>query len=212
MQKLNELQAHVGIMQSRCDDAETQLQLTNEASKALLERAGSLRRSRWASLSHFDVQWLSCPHRQEVEARKSIVTLFLARFTLSDEEMEAMTSRDVPIGARFFKAMDKTEKIRSDCRVLMSGEDGPTKAGSVRPRSTTQGGIDPGYIHSLDIMASTSSHLEQGYEKILRWCSFEFRQIGRDLQIEVSPTMREAVRRLRLRPELLTCVICIHPS
>jgi hypothetical protein len=57
------------------------------------------------------------------------VTLFLARFTLNDEEVEAMTSRDVPIGPRFFKAMDKTEKIRSDCRVLMSGEDGPTQAG-----------------------------------------------------------------------------------
>jgi hypothetical protein len=67
--------------------------------------------------------------RQEVEARKSIVTLFLARFTLNDEEVEAMTSRDVPVGTRFFAAMDKTEKIRNDCRVLMSGEDGPTQAG-----------------------------------------------------------------------------------
>jgi len=53
-------------------------------------------------------------------------------------------------------------------------------------------------------MASTSSHLEQGYEKILRWCSFEFRQMGRDMQLEVSSTMREAVHRLRQRPELLT--------
>ncbi|KIM86455.1 hypothetical protein PILCRDRAFT_327206 [Piloderma croceum F 1598] len=167
-QKLNELQAHVDAMRSRCDDAEAQIRLTNEASKTLLERAGSLRKE-----------------RQEVEARKSIVTLFLARFTLNDEEVEAMTSRDVPVGTRFFAAMDKTEKIRNDCRVLMSGEDGPTQAG-------------------LDIMASTSSHLEQGYEKILRWCSFEFRQMGRDMQLEVSFIMREAVHRLRQRPELLT--------
>jgi hypothetical protein len=67
--------------------------------------------------------------RQEVDARKSIVTLFLARFILNDEEVEAMTSRDVPIGRRFFAAMDKTEQIRNDCRILMSGEDGPTQAG-----------------------------------------------------------------------------------
>jgi hypothetical protein len=67
--------------------------------------------------------------RQEVETRKSIVLLFLDRFTLSDEETEAMTSRDVPVGSRFFKAMNNTERIREDCRVLMSGEDGPTKAG-----------------------------------------------------------------------------------
>lgn len=70
-------------------------------------------------------------YRQEVETRKSIVTLFLARFTLNDEEVEAITSRDVTVGPRFFAAVDKTEKIRNDCRVLMSGEDGPTNAGYV---------------------------------------------------------------------------------
>jgi conserved oligomeric Golgi complex subunit 6 len=59
-------------------------------------------------------------------------------------------------------------------------------------------------------MASTSSHLEQGYEKILRWCSFEFRQMGRDIQLEVSPSMREAVHRLRQRPELLTYVFYVR--
>jgi hypothetical protein len=42
-----------------------------------------------------------------------------------------MTSRDIPVGQRFFQAMDKTERIRTDCRVLMAGEDGPTQAGCV---------------------------------------------------------------------------------
>jgi len=64
-----------------------------------------------------------------VEDKKSIITLFLARFTLSEDEVEAVTSRDVPVGKRFFDAMSKTERIREDCRVLMAGEDGPTKAG-----------------------------------------------------------------------------------
>ena len=36
----------MGTMRSHCDEAETQLRLTNEASKSLLERAGSLRRER----------------------------------------------------------------------------------------------------------------------------------------------------------------------
>lgn len=67
--------------------------------------------------------------RREVEDKKSIITLFLARFTLSEDEVEAVTSRDVPVGKRFFDAMGKTERIREDCRVLMAGEDGPTKAG-----------------------------------------------------------------------------------
>ncbi|KAF8163792.1 oligomeric complex COG6-domain-containing protein [Crassisporium funariophilum] len=166
--KLCELQSHVGVMRKSCDEAETQLALTNESSKILLERAGNLR-----------------DERSEVEEKKSIITLFLARFTLNDSEVEALTSRDVPVGPRFFEAMDKTERIRGDCRVLMAGEEGSTKAG-------------------LDIMASTSSNLEQGYEKILRYCSNEYRQVGRDSQLEVSPDMREAVLRLRKRPELLT--------
>ncbi|KAH7924764.1 oligomeric complex COG6 [Leucogyrophana mollusca] len=167
-QKLDAIQAHVSAMRACCDDADAQLRLTAESSKSLLDRAGSLRQE-----------------REVVETRKSIVMLFLDRFTVTDEEAEAMTSRDVPVGKRFFSAMSKTERIRADCRVLMSGEDGPTKAG-------------------LDIMASTSSYLEQGYEKIYRYCSFEFRQMGRDVHLEVSPIMREAIRRLRQRPELLS--------
>ncbi|KAF8065376.1 oligomeric Golgi complex subunit 6 [Lyophyllum atratum] len=167
-QKLDELQKHIKAMQLSCDDAEHHLQLTTESSITLLERAGSLREERF-----------------EVENKKSIVTAFLSRFTLTEAEVDIIMSRDEPVGQRFFEAMDKTERIRDDCRILMSGEDGPTKAG-------------------LDIMASTSSNLEQGYEKISRWCSHEFRQMGRDLQLDITTTMREAIRWLRKRPELLT--------
>jgi hypothetical protein len=69
--------------------------------------------------------------RAEVAAKQTVVSIFLARFTLTDKENEAITSRDVPIGSRFFGAMDKTVRIREDCRVLMAGEDGPTQAGLV---------------------------------------------------------------------------------
>ncbi|KIJ16652.1 hypothetical protein PAXINDRAFT_175933 [Paxillus involutus ATCC 200175] len=167
-QKLDDLQKIVTEIRRHCDEAGTQLRLTEEASRSLLDQAESLRHE-----------------RQEVENRKSIVMLFLDRFTLSDEEVEAITSREVPVGSRFFVAMYNTERIREGCRVLMSGEDGPTRAG-------------------LDIMATTSSYLEQGYEKIYRWCTFEFRRIGRENQLEVSPVMVEAVRRLSQRPELLS--------
>ena len=55
--------------------------------------------------------------------------IVLARFTLDDSEIEALTSRDIPIGHQFFDAMDKKKCIREDCRVLMAGEDGTAKAG-----------------------------------------------------------------------------------
>ncbi|KAI0318919.1 oligomeric complex COG6 [Amylostereum chailletii] len=167
-QKLDSLQEHISAMRLRCDEAQTQLKSTNQACRSLLDRAESLREERY-----------------DVDRRQSIVSLFLARFTLADNEVEAMTSGDVPIGSRFFAAMDKAHKIREDCRVLMSGEEKPSQAG-------------------LDIMAATATYLEKGYDKLFRWCSLEFRQMGRDSSLEVSGTLREAVRRLRLRPELLT--------
>ncbi|EGN95884.1 hypothetical protein SERLA73DRAFT_162575 [Serpula lacrymans var. lacrymans S7.3] len=166
--KLDELQTHVSTMRVCCDDAEAQLLLTSTASKSLLDRAESLR-----------------DERNEVESRKSIITLFLSRFTLTRSEIDALTARDVPVGPTFFAAMSKAEHVRRDCRVLMVGEDGPTKAG-------------------LDIMSTTSSYLEQAYDKISRWCTFEFREIGREPHFEASPAMREAIRRLKVRAELLS--------
>ncbi|KAF8638929.1 hypothetical protein AX17_001841 [Amanita inopinata Kibby_2008] len=167
-EKVEELQKHVDMMRASCNEAEAHLERTRESSKDLLQRAASLREE-----------------RKETETMKLIATLFLDRFTLTNDELEAVTERDVPVGQRFFAAMDKAEQIREDCRLLMGGEDGPTQAG-------------------MDIMASTSSHLEQGYDKIFRWCSNEFRQLSRDVHYDVNPILRECVQRLRKRPELLT--------
>ena len=45
----------------------------------------------------------------------------------------------------------------------------------------------------MDIMATTSPYLEQGYDKAYRWLMFEFRRIGRESQVEFSSIMREAI-------------------
>lgn len=55
-------------------------------------------------------------------------------------------------------------------------------------------------------MAVTSAHLEKACDKLLRWCSAEFRGMGRDASLEVPDELSEAVRRLRSRPELLAYV------
>ncbi|KAI6043305.1 oligomeric Golgi complex subunit 6 [Pisolithus marmoratus] len=65
----------------------------------------------------------------------------------------------------------------------MSGEGGPIKAG-------------------MDIIvSSTSSYLEQGYNKIHRWRTFEFPRL---VQRTTSNTMLESIRRLSQRPQLLS--------
>lgn len=166
-QKLDALQAHITAMRARCEEAQAQLQSTDEACKSLLDRAGSLR-----------------DEQQEVKTRQSIVDLFLARFTLSGDEANALSSSNVPVSPTFFSAMDRAQAIRDDCRVLMAGEHSPSKAG-------------------LDIMAVTAAHLEKAYDKLVRWCSSEFRGMGRDASLEVSNELSEATRRLRSRPELL---------
>ncbi|KAF8486745.1 oligomeric complex COG6 [Russula emetica] len=172
-QKLDALQTHISAMRTQCEEAQAQLQSTNEACKSLLDRAGSLR-----------------DERQQVKTRQSIVTLFLARFTLSSNEAEALSSPEIPVGPKFFAAMDRAQAIRDDCRVLMAGEDSPSKAG-------------------LDIMAVTSAHLEKACDKLLRWCSVEFRGMGRDASLEVPDELSEAIRRLRSRPELLSEVLTV---
>ena len=117
-------------MRRSCDAAEEQLRITGEASKSLLDKAESLRQERFVTCSNENISVQQTKHpRREIEARSSIVTLFLARFTLTEAELEALTSRNVPVGESLFEAMDKADRIRDDCRVLMTGEDGPTKAG-----------------------------------------------------------------------------------
>ncbi|KAH9945786.1 oligomeric complex COG6 [Epithele typhae] len=166
--QLDTLQEHLGLMRVRCDEAQTQLHETNEACKSLLDRAGSLREE-----------------RQGVAVRQSIISLFLSRFTLSPDEKAALSSRDVPIGPRFFAAMDKAAAVRADCRVLMTGDqEGDARAG-------------------LDILATTAAQLETAYERLCRYCAGEFRAMGKDASLDVPPALQEAVKRLRERPEVL---------
>ncbi|WVQ92239.1 hypothetical protein IAS59_006048 [Cryptococcus gattii] len=142
-----------------------------EVDQFLLERADVLR-----------------SQRASAQLRAHLITLFLSRFVLSNSELAALTSREVTIGQPLFDTLDHLEKIRTDCEVLLGGEEGKTQAG-------------------LDIMSVTSEQLESGYTKIHRYCQFEFRQFTRDTQLEVSPVMRQAIHRLRDRPALLADAI-----
>jgi hypothetical protein len=61
--------------------------------------------------------------------RSSLITLFLARFTLSEAELAALTSREVEVGPAVFGALDRVERIRQDCRALLGGAEGKEQAG-----------------------------------------------------------------------------------
>lgn len=53
-------------------------------------------------------------------------------------------------------------------------------------------------------MAATGTQTEAGYAKIFRWLEFQFRQMTREAQLEVSPAMQEAMKRLAQRPAMRT--------
>lgn len=63
------------------------------------------------------------------QLRTSLVTLFLARFTLSPAEEAALSGRDVDLGQGVFEALDRVEGIRSDCRALLGGDESKMQAG-----------------------------------------------------------------------------------
>ncbi|GAA5901349.1 Golgi transport complex subunit COG6 [Sporobolomyces salmoneus] len=171
--KLSMLQSHLDAMHVCCDEVQSELDKANKGTRYLLEHAEGLRQQ-----------------RSNVVVQQSLVHLFLTRFTLSDAELRTLSSRDVSVGPELFAAMDKTERIRADCRALLSGEAGEgTKAG-------------------LDIMEYTAQHLEAGYQKIFKWCTFQARGFARDV-LEVSTTVRTAIARLKSRPDLLSEVLTV---
>lgn len=63
------------------------------------------------------------------QLRSQIINLFLTRFTLSEVELSALTSRDIAVGQPVFDALDKVERIRKDCYTLLGGEEGTQQAG-----------------------------------------------------------------------------------
>ncbi|GJJ08446.1 hypothetical protein Clacol_002664 [Clathrus columnatus] len=165
--KLNMLEDFIQEMTIQCDEAEAKLKTTTDACKHLLDKAEGLR-----------------SQRQQMGARLLIVNAFLSEFSLTQEETEALTSRDIPVGNQMLMAIDRIETIRERCQLLLS-EDSGTNAG-------------------LDTMAVTSSLLDQAYQKIYRWCSFEFRQFGKDRQLEVDSLMKDSMKRLKHQPDLFS--------
>ncbi|EIW66514.1 hypothetical protein TREMEDRAFT_34802 [Tremella mesenterica DSM 1558] len=174
--KLSVLREHMLEMQLRCDQVQAELDQANSGTKHLLERADGLR-----------------AQREHAQMRSTIISVFLSRFTLSEQELAALTSRDVPVGQSLFDALDRVERIRSDCQALLAGEEGKTQAG-------------------MDIMGATSEQLESGYKKMHRWCTLNFRQYTKEGHLEVSVIMKEAVKRLQNRPALFQDAISVLTS
>ncbi|RKO87918.1 oligomeric Golgi complex subunit 6 [Blyttiomyces helicus] len=119
------------------------------------------------------------------QIRKSVVDVFLARFTLTDEEILVLTQPLRPVGPEFFESLKHLQQINDDCKALLITEH--QKAG-------------------FEIMESMAGHQEAAYEKLFRWAQNECRSMNRDSP-EVTAAMRDAMCALKQRPVLFqTCI------
>lgn len=159
---LMDVQSLINSMRAACDDVDQRLSLTNDATHYLLEQAEGLQRQ-----------------SQTTEQQRALLNLFLARFTLTQEEADAIQKRDVPVGSSLFAAMDRVIQIRQDCRALLEGG----------------GKLGGGSRAGTDIMALMSNHLDVAHQKLAKYLGFHFRQAPKE-SLDVSRTLRESVHRL----------------
>ncbi|SPO30544.1 related to conserved oligomeric Golgi complex component 6 [Ustilago trichophora] len=189
----------VAAMHTSCHAVQHKLRAAQQSSRYLVEHAEGLERQRIAALTQVQVS-----------------NLFLTRFTLSDAERASIYSRQLRVGNDLFTTMDKLHRIRTECQILLQGSESiPSSNNNNNPStsstsfsSVTAGG---GTRAGIDIMSCTAHDLDQAYQKLYKWCSFEFRQPIKE-GLEVSPSLREATRRLKssrqdlLRSALTTLV------
>ncbi|GHJ85315.1 hypothetical protein NliqN6_1717 [Naganishia liquefaciens] len=219
-EQLQALRAHMHEMRETCDAVQGQMDEANAGTSGLVARANALR-----------------SQQQFAHMRQEISQLFLARFTLTPDEVALLRdpssfSHD-SVGKPLFDVMDKVQRIRRDCRALFElvGAEavatgtgtgtGGQEGGAAEPGEIKDGegieGRDPAdpvsaRPHSKEIMATTTEHMTDAYEKLYRWVMFDFRTYSRDAQLEVSEVTREAVKRLRERRDLLDDALNILTS
>ncbi|SPO31519.1 related to conserved oligomeric Golgi complex component 6 [Ustilago trichophora] len=187
------LSNHVAAMHTSCDAVQHKLRAAQASSRYLVEHAEGLERQRAAALTQVQVS-----------------NLFLARFTLSEAERASIYSRQLRVGNDLFTTMDKLQRIRTECQILLQGSESISTNPSTSSSSSSvaAGG---GTRAAIDIMSSTAQHLDHAYQKLYKWSCFEFRQPVKE-GLEVSPSLRQATRRLKdgrqdlLRSALTTLV------
>lgn len=161
------LQDHLSTMQSLCDEMDTSLTTTHDSTRWLLDQASGLERQ-----------------QKTTDSQRLLLDLFLKRFTLTEEEVEVVTSRSSPISKKFFAAMDRLESIREECSSLLEGG------------SEAGGGTRAG----LDVMDLTGKQLEAGFDKLGRYLGGKFREQVREGQ-DVRENVKEGVKRLMMERE-----------
>lgn len=118
--------------------------------------------------------------RRQIEDKQKFLEAFNSHFTMSDDEVAALTMTAEPVDDHFFNALLKVKKISKDCEVLLGFE------------NQTLG---------LELMEETSKHLNLGFQKLYKWLQREFKTLNLE-NPQMNPSVRHALRVLTERPTL----------
>lgn len=118
--------------------------------------------------------------KRQTETKQQLLEAFTTHFTLSDDEVVALTSTAEPVTDAFFSALVRVKKIHDDSQLLLGSEDQQL---------------------GLEILDRSSKQLNGAFQKLFRWTQRELRTL--DLENpQLSNAVRRALRVLAERPAL----------
>ncbi|KAI9708305.1 MAG: Golgi transport complex subunit 6 [Bogoriella megaspora] len=162
-EQLKRIGTAVETLNKCCAQMRASITLANRESGPLLEEANSL-----------------TSERQSIETKQRVLDAFNEHFHLEDDDLVTLTSTAEPINDDFFCILNRTKKIREDCKVLLGNED--QRLG-------------------LQILDHSGKQLNAGFQKLYRWLQREFKSV--DLENpQISSAIRRALRVLAERPAL----------
>jgi len=130
--QINDLDKLVATLDNACERASGELKRSKNETQSILERASALR-----------------VESKAIDEKQLVLSKFLARFRLSEADLQIVKSADRPLDGEFFEAFSRLEQVRANARQMLS----------------TCGQQTSG----VDILHETSEILEASYERIFVW-------------------------------------------
>lgn len=118
--------------------------------------------------------------KKDSETKQQLLDSFTRHFIISEEDLLALTSAEVPINEHFFDVLARVKRVHHNCEVLLGGEN--QRLG-------------------LEIMEKSSRNLNSAYQKLYVWIQKEFRSLNLE-DPRISSSIRRALRVLAERPSL----------
>ena len=123
--------------------------------------------------------------KKVIEDKQVLLSAFNEHFTISEDDVEVLTSSAKPVDNSFFTVLRNVKRIHSDCQILLA-------SGNVRV--------------GTEIMDEMVKHLHSAFQKLFRWVQRELKTLSLE-NPNVNSEIRRALRVLAERPTLFQCVL-----